>query len=195
MIPLLKHRKQDIRYLAFAAVLDLPTPTGWRAAIQAAQDARGADEQRAFRERLQHVLGKWQVTPDEFLKKSAADQQALVQRALKARRDEYVLKANDRKLTHEDLLKAVADWKQRGRITGGTFAWVETRDVLVAATDKDIDLLLDLRGQVMHRLSDECMPEVAILDNLVQRLGRSRYRKEVGLTDKAEVLAKDPVVR
>jgi hypothetical protein len=193
VIPLLKHPKQGIRNAAFLAVLGLPTPAGWRAAIQAAKDARDPEERRAFQERLQYVLGKCPVTSDEFLKTSEVAQRGLVQKAVQAQRDDYVFKADDRKLTHEDLLKAADDWKTRGRITGGAYVWVESRHVLAAATDKDIEVLLDVRGQIMKRLSDECMPEVSILDDLIQRLGRSRYRNEVGLTEKAEGLVKDSV--
>lgn len=81
---------------------------------------------------------------------------------------------------------------KRGRITGGEYAWVESRHVLAAATDKDIELLLDVRGRVMQRISDECLSEVSILDDLIQRLGRSRYRKEVGLTENAGESVKSP---
>lgn len=192
IIPQLKHPKETIRGLAFDVLLRLPTPEGWRAAIQAAKDAKSGEEQTGFREHLQYVFGKCQVTPDEFLKRSEAEQRAVVQKAVQAQREGYILRADDRKLTHGDLQKAAGDWMKRGRITGGEYAWVESRHVLAAATDKDIELLLDVRGRVMQRISDECLSEVSILDDLIQRLGRSRYRKEVGLTENAGESVKSP---
>jgi hypothetical protein len=102
--------------------------------------------------------------------------------------EKYHLKPNDRKFTHSDLLKAAAEWKTKGRITGGTYAWVEDRHILSAATAKDIPLLLDVAAVCYLCLSDECLYEVSTLQQLVQRLGRSRYRFKVGLCEKVEPL-------
>jgi hypothetical protein len=199
IIPLLRHPEEKMRCLALEALLRLPTSDGWRATIQTTENLRGGEELTRFgeeltrfRRRLEIILGKHQLTPDEFLLKNETDRQAVVRKVVKAQQEEDTLKADDRKLTHEDLLKAAADWMRRGRITGGDYVWVESRHVLAAATDKDIDLLLDVRGRVMQRISDECLDEISILEDLIHRLGRSRYRQEVGVTEKAEEPVKPP---
>ena len=58
--------------------------------------------------------------------------------------------------------------------------------LLLAAVPDDIDLLLEVKAAVMMRLSDECLYEVARIDRTLRRLGRSRYRKVTGLTEKVE---------
>ena len=49
----------------------------------------------------------------------------------------------------------------------------------------DLPLLIDVRARVCERVSDECLEEVVILNRIMERIGRSRYREEVGLTAKA----------
>jgi len=66
------------------------------------------------------------------------------------------------------------------------YAWVEERHLLSVASPQDIPLLLGVRAAVYARLSDECLDEVARLDRVIIRLGRSRYRKVVGLTAEAK---------
>ena len=89
-------------------------------------------------------------------------------------------------MTHDELLKAADEWKQNGRLSGGTFEWVEDRHALAASTPADIDLWLQVAAKVCLRLSDECLPEMEVINQIVKRLGRSRYRKEVGLCEKVE---------
>ena len=132
---------------------------------------------------MQYLLDNCQETPAGFLKKNEAEQRDTIQKMIQIQRSKYTLRPEDRRLTHEEMQKAAADWVKRGRITGGEYDWVESRHVLAAASDKDLELLLDVRAHVMQRISDECLYEVSILDDLIKRLGRSRYRKEVGLTE------------
>ncbi|HOX36565.1 MAG TPA: HEAT repeat domain-containing protein [Candidatus Brocadiia bacterium] len=190
IIPLLKHDDMVMRLWAFGAIRSLPTPEGWSAAIQVADEVKRQKGQPPVMcmqsEVFDSELKKCGVTSSEYLKKGKDEQQALIKQIIHAREGQYILKPNDRKLTHDELLKACADWKKRGRIIGGDYEWVEHRHILSAATVADIDALLEVRGVVMRRLSDECLPEIEILEDLTRRLGRSRYRKEVGLTEKAE---------
>jgi hypothetical protein len=85
-------------------------------------------------------------------------------------------------------LEAAEGWKKNRCITLGTYAWVEDRHALAASTLADIDLWLEVKARVCLRLSDECLSEMETIDRIVLRLGRSRYRKVVGLCDKVEPL-------
>lgn len=71
----------------------------------------------------------------------------------------------------------------------GPYGWVEDRHVLAAATAADIPLLLDIQAVCFTRLSDKCLSEIRTLQELVQRLGRRQFRKEVGVCDNVEPLA------
>jgi hypothetical protein len=86
-------------------------------------------------------------------------------------------------LTHKDLLKAAGEWKANQRITGGAYEWVEDRHVLAVCTPAEIPLLLDVMATCCLRLSDECLYEVQMLQEIVKRIGRGRYRAKVGISD------------
>jgi len=56
----------------------------------------------------------------------------------------------------------------------------DLKQLLAASTVEDIPLLVALKSRLYHRLSDECLYEVQKIDHVILRLGRSRYRKQVG---------------
>jgi hypothetical protein len=86
------------------------------------------------------------------------------------------------------MLKAVAEWKANHRIIGGTYEWVEDRHVLGACTPAEIPLLLDVLAACYFRLSDECLYEVQMVQEIVKRIGRARYRAEVGICERVELV-------
>ena len=100
----------------------------------------------------------------------------------------FIMKKDDRKLTHSGFLKAAAGWIENNRISGGEYSWVEDRHVLSAATAEDIPLLLDVQAACYMRLSDECLYEVDVLQELVKRLSRRQYRQTVGVCEKVKPL-------
>jgi hypothetical protein len=95
----------------------------------------------------------------------------------------YEPNPGDRKLTHKELLKAAAEVKANHRITGGAYEWVEDRHVLAACTPAEIPLLIDVMAACYFRLSDECLYEVQMLQEIVKRIVRARYRAKVGICD------------
>lgn len=183
-----------LRREACAALMHLVCPESLAALHEhsaapagAAEDRRKeADENRRYVEGVLKALDlrweAWTALPEPQKRARLA---ALRQRG----EEKYVLKPDDRKLTHDELLKAAGEWLKNGRITGGSYAWVEDRHVLAAASPQDIDLLVDVKGKCYRRLSDECLYETRTLDDIIRRLGRMRYRKIVGLTEKAENVA------
>ena len=66
------------------------------------------------------------------------------------------------------------------------YGWVEERHILSAATASDIPLLLEVKAALCARLSEETLFEIRRLNRVIERLGRSRYRKVIGLTEKVE---------
>ena len=99
---------------------------------------------------------------------------------------EFLPKEGDRKLTREEFESACKAWIEASRITTEEHEWIEARHVLAVATPADVPLLLDVRGRLFRRLSDECLAEVMILDDILRRLVRSQYRKEPGVSEKVE---------
>jgi hypothetical protein len=58
--------------------------------------------------------------------------------------------------------------------------------MLGAAVPADLPLLLDVRGRLFRRLSDECLEEIAMVHHTMRRLVRSQYRTEPGVCEQVK---------
>ncbi|MEW6130602.1 MAG: HEAT repeat domain-containing protein [Acidobacteriota bacterium] len=122
---------------------------------------------------------------DAYAKMTGKEKEALVEE-LRSRSDynDESIKAIA-KPSHDAFVKAANEWKKNHRLEcKNEDCDIET--LLSAATPDDMDLLLEVRASLYARLSDECLYEVETVDRTLRRLGRSRYRKIAGLTDKVE---------
>ena len=183
LVPLLKSGDEALRAEVVACLSHLATPAAVDALHRHAAEAPLEEGRKETGETVAGMLRRAGTSWDDYAA-VAEDAQARVLAALREDREGiYRLKPGDRRLTHADLLKAAAEWQEAGRITGGTYEWVEERHVLDAATAEDIPLLLDVEAKVYRRLSDECLYEIRTLDTLIRRLGRRRYREHVGVCD------------
>jgi hypothetical protein len=90
------------------------------------------------------------------------------------------LQPGEKGYTRDAFLRAAAEWKQKHRMDA------EISEILSGATANDIELLLEVKATLYRRLSDEAMYEVKRIDEAVKYLGRSRYRKVAGITEKVE---------
>lgn len=188
LIPLLASPDEELRAEVRNALAHLLVPDGFEALHKEAAKAPNEKARAWWPELTQSVLEPAGLTWDGYQAKTPA-QKSEVLAAARAKGEESLrLKPDDRKLSHDELVKAAAGWIQNQRITGGSYAWVEDRHVLAAATAADIPLLLDVRAACYTRLSDECLYETRTLERIIHRLGRSRYRKEPGLCEKAELV-------
>jgi len=182
--PLLESADENVRSEAFAVLTHLKTPAGLEAIRRHGDKATSDQEKQAAKEFVGEVLAGAGITWDQYEAKSAAERDAVMAAARARDSERYAAKADDRKLTREDLAKAAKGWKDAHRITGGEFEWVEDRHIVAVATPDDLDLLREVEGALYWRLSDECLYEVQIINNLIRRIGRSRYRAEPGLAEK-----------
>ncbi len=90
------------------------------------------------------------------------------------------IETGEKAITHDQLIEVVAEWQDTGRITSEKWEWVERWQVFwPIATPEDINLLLDGKAKFYLRLSDECISDARIVDDLIKWIGRSRYR-EIG---------------
>jgi hypothetical protein len=64
---------------------------------------------------------------------------------------------------------------------------IRAKHLVATATAVDIELLQDVKAAVLMRLSDEAYYEALEIDRAVEYLGRSRYRRDPGVTYKVEL--------
>jgi hypothetical protein len=191
VVPLLDSPDRPLRRVTMGCLYHLLTPQGMEALWKHATPAPGASDEaredaQECRALVDRFLESTNLTWEAYAAKPPAEKEAVCSNLRKQWGEKFVLKADDRRLSHEELLKATEEWMKNGRITGGTYEWVEDRHAMAASTPEDIPLWLNVKAKVCLRISDECLPEMQIIDGLVCRLGRSRYRKGVGICDKVE---------
>jgi hypothetical protein len=194
LVPLLDASDDALRGEVGSCLEHLLTPQSFDALMQHRKPPAGASaEGKQFADFNGRFVGQtlksMGLSETEYLAKPAKEQEALLAKIRNEGEEKYVLRADDRRLTHDELLKAAEGWKKTNTISGGEFAWVEDRHALAASTAADIDLWLQVKAKILARLSDECLEEVDIIEGVLQRLSRSRFRTEVGITAKAEMPA------
>jgi HEAT repeat protein len=213
LIPLLKADNEFFRREVFSTLIHLLTPASLDAlrsfCEEAGRNTRPDSQQRGECAMIDSKLKGLMIDLGDYANKSPQEKEALVATARKIAAGWYQLRGDDKKLTHGQLLEAAEEWKRNGRIFGAkalTFTqlpkkdgkdntflvslnkydWVEERHILSAATAGDIPLLLEVKAALCARLSEESLFEIRRLNWVIKSLGRSRYRKVVGLTEKVE---------
>jgi HEAT repeat protein len=180
LIPLLDDRNQKVRREAFANLTHLLTAESLDSLINYARRARGEEKTEA-NEYLESELREYGLNLSGYQKKSPAARAQTIDSVRRQREaGRFMLQPGEKGFTHDELIKAAEQWKKNHRMP------VEARQILTAATANDIDLLLEVKAALFARLSDECLYEVKRIDMAVRRLGRSRYRKDVGITERVE---------
>jgi HEAT repeat protein len=184
LLPLLTSSDQDLRLHALGALGALATVDGLEAFAGVDKTKRGmfAAGPPQF-----HALD---VSWDAYQKLDRAERGKVLAKARAKVEDEFRLQEGDRKLTHEEFESACKSWIAASRISDEEHSWIESRHVLAAVTPADVPLLLDVRGRVFRRLSDECLEEVGILDKILSRLVRSQYRAEPGVCEQVKPVGK-----
>ena len=186
LIPLLETEDQKLGLEVVACLDHLVTPEATEALKRCSDEARDGKRRQFCKNKLHDIMGKMDYKEYAPLSLPVKDKMAAQLRDL--REGKYRLKPGDRKATRDDLLKALADWTRRHRITGGTYEWMEERHILAVATAADIPLFLNAAASAYPRFSDECLPEIRTLNELMKRIGRSRYRQDAGVCPKVEPL-------
>ena len=187
MIPLLDSPDAKVRREVFAGLTHLLTSQSLDALIKYAQRARG-DEKAEVEDYLESELKEYKLTLAENSRKSPQDKVTAIESVRRQREAKrFELPKNQKGLTHEEMVKAAEEWKKNHRLQLPSSRMpLDASEILTGATVNDIPLLLEVKAAVLGRLSDECLYEVKSINSVIQRVGRSRYRKEVGITAKAE---------
>ncbi|HEY7182352.1 MAG TPA: hypothetical protein VIC84_13075 [Blastocatellia bacterium] len=213
LIPLLNIDNEFYRREVIATLIHLLTPASLDAlrnfCEEARRNTRPDSQQRGECSMMDVKLKDLKINLDDYANKSPQEKADLIAAARKSAEEWRQLREDDKKLTHDQLVEAAQEWKRNGRIFGAKpltltklpeqdkkdntfivsvnkYDWVEERHILSAATADDIPLLLEIKAALCARLSEKSLSEIRGLNEVIQRLGRSRYRKVVGLTEKVE---------
>lgn len=186
LLPLLKSTEGVLRFEAISALRHLLTPAAMEALQAHSETTKDEREKERIKRHLSRLFEDGKTTWQSYLRKSPAQKEAFVAAFRQGFEDEYSLKKGERAMPRAEFLSKAAMWKEKGRLENADRGEVGVRHLLAATTANDIELLLDVKAKLYLRLSDECLYETQRIDRAVQHLGRSRYRKVTGITDKVE---------
>jgi len=172
LIPLLQNPNQR-NEVAWGLSNYVASPEGLVALMDAKAKTNDQDFANLCDKYVQNVLESAGLTWEAFQSLPAKEQQKVTDGYRYA---DITLKPGEKPITHDQLLEVVAEWRDTGYIQSEKWDWVETRHILPIATADDINLLLDGKAKFYLRLSDECIYDVRIVDDLIKWIGRSRYR-------------------
>lgn len=186
LIPLLKSPNELVRMETVSALRHLLTPDSL-AALRAHSEATGnAREKERIKRALELIFERGKTTWEDYQRKSPEEKRAFVEAYRLRFEDGHNLEAGEKPWSRAEFLASAARWKEKGRLEDAAGEGVRARHILSAATIADIPLLLEVKSKLYLRLSDECLYEVRRVDEVLKRLGRSRYRRTPGITEKAE---------
>ena len=180
IMPFLESSDEEIKKEATFACTYLPTSDSINWLLKQAALKENAEDWR-IQEQLAGFCEELGIEKDAFTKLPVEQRDKLISDAPRLREESYKLKAGERPVSHAQFVEQVQEWTSQGRMPESV-----SREVHAAATPDDIPLLIALKSRLYHRLSDECFYETRVVDDIVKRLGRSRYRKQVGTTAQAE---------
>lgn len=181
LIPLLEKNDDQLQAEVSLALLHLLTPESFAAVKGFVAKATNAEVKKFLN---RSITLREDKLPKDFAIK-LRDEQAVVLSQIK--NADLISSPTDQVFTNQRLLQALQIWKEKGRIYGSGFDWVGEGPIIAAAKPENIDLLLSTKAAFYRRLSDECLYEVRDLDRTIRYIGRSRYRKGIGVTEKAEL--------
>jgi hypothetical protein len=179
LIPFLKSNNPSLRTTAIDALGVLLTPASLQALRDHEGQAKDTREAQTCKRVVETVLKNMNLTWADYQSKAPEDKEKLIEE-LRARTLSF--QADERQLSREIFFKAASLWKNHHRLP----SWLQAKHLMTAATVEDINLLLEVKGAVLLRLSDECLYETRSIDEAVRYVGRSRYRKDPGITKKVE---------
>jgi hypothetical protein len=176
---LLKSEDNETRRMVISALGELLTPASLEALHDHASRTENPQEAKMSRTIVENAVKAMNLSWAEYRGKTLPEKERLIK---EVRVQKVSFGADERRLSREDLHRAAPLWIKGHRLP----EWLKAKHLITGATPEDIDLLLEVKGAVLHRLSDECLYETRRIDDAIQWLGRSRYRKDPGVTERVE---------
>lgn len=176
----------DLQFELVVALGHLLTPEGLAALRRHAEASKDARSKGASAEFLKRFLDETKLTWVAYDALPPAGREAAVRRWREQQTVERLGGGHGRVLKREEFQRLAAVWERESRLQRPGGASVEAGELISATTPEDIPRLLDVRGALYQRLSDECLYEVRRIDVALRHLGRSRYRRATFTTEKVE---------
>ncbi|MCY3003085.1 MAG: HEAT repeat domain-containing protein [Planctomycetota bacterium] len=183
VIPLTKSADPELRRNAFTTLCMLPTLDGLDA-LEAALKIEDEETKQGFGEEMT-LFGLSSVTMNECLGQGREARAKSIASARAQAQRRSLPRGSSRVLTREEIETTCKQWIKDGRLDSASFT---SHHVLSQATLADVALLVDVRGSLFRRLSDECLYEVGDIDTALSRIVRSQYRVELGPCDRVTPL-------
>lgn len=197
LIPVLEKNDDALSVETFVTLLHLLTPESLAAASRYADKGTNTEMKEFFQRELSFIK---HLLPADFEKRPASEQAKLV---ATVRNKGLEFSPDDPPFTNKQLLEAAKIWKEKGAVyesgydpghdsVRGMDTTISMRSntprmLIFAAKPENIDLLLETKASFYKRLSDECLYEVRDFDKAIKYIARSRYRKGIGITERAEL--------
>ncbi|MGE5597806.1 MAG: hypothetical protein ACM3XS_00320, partial [Bacteroidota bacterium] len=181
--PLLASKLPAARLSAISCLSRLIAPESLALLERQSREAKDEWERRLCADAVARFLAVCGLSWREYTRLRAKERAEL---AREYRDWEYLLRQGERAPSREEFLEALEIWRKSGRVAGSSCGWVETRHILAIAVPDDLDLLLEVEAALYASLSDEGLRDVERLDQVLIRLGRIRYRRDPGVTEKVE---------
>ncbi len=165
-----------VRIEAIAGVFHLIDTDGARALIQRRKDPQiPQDEAEKIDAMIAGVARDTAVDRAALAAGDARLWQTAIAKYWKDRDAFFALRPGDRRLTRDELERALELWTQAGRLAAyppDWTAWIETRHLLSVTTAADIPKLVAVRGSILRRHSDEALEEIGLVDRMLLVLRR-----------------------
>ena len=183
LLGLVKHADERLRTAAMRALVALPTREGIDAVVAwlATNFGPGTEEVRV---RLWQFFGD-EFDPEAHSKLPVDERQRRIERQRAQATEAMRPQQGDRQLSRPELQDLCAAVATDGRIPE-PFAWVQARHLLAAATVADVPLLLDARGGLYRKFSDEQLESTGHFEGALRWLVRAQYRADPGVCDQVQ---------
>jgi len=173
---LLHDQQEPVRMAAMAGLFHLIDPAGAAALVDhAAKLGPAAGKEREHYDKLLDAFAEASFSdPADLRKGDRTAWRAAIGRYHMMKETLYLPRTGDRRLSHQELERAFDEWEREGRLGGGTFAWVEPRHLLGAATPADLPRMLAVRGALCGHPSEEALAELDVWDRMLSLVHRRR---------------------
>lgn len=187
LIPLINTDNEALRGEVLATLLHLTSVASIDAIQKHCAQAKSESEKtECSSPRLVGALEEAGISLLTFSKTSQKEKDDLVARFRSKQKEEFEMNPSDRKPTSNELSAVLSEWRENHRPNSDRYSWIESRHIIAAAGEKTVDALLDAKASFYTRLSDECLYDVHDIRAIIRWVGRGRYRKTPGLTERVE---------
>ncbi|MBL8738329.1 MAG: HEAT repeat domain-containing protein [Planctomycetes bacterium] len=182
----LKDADERVRMTALRALVALPTCEGLDAVLAWCRTYDGPEQEHHDEIVYRVSLLFGDLDAAESYEKLPVEERRLRITQLRLRQGEQLrVPQGDRQLTRGELRELCTATAELGRVPE-PFEWVQARHLLAAATAADLALLIDARGGLYRRFSDEQIEAIEQFERALLWLARAQYRVDPGVSEQVQ---------